>query len=67
MSTTFGVKIEGELIPIARRVGIGEGKVHVYSINPIAYFLDEDIEVIAMDNSQQGVHTIKDIKKLMIQ
>jgi len=65
MSTTFGVKIEGEVIAIARRRGIGKGKVHVYSVHPMVHILEDDMEVIPMDNSAQGVYTIGDIKKLM--
>ena len=44
MSTTFGVKIPstGETEPIARRVGIGNGKVSIWFINPIAELLPDD-------------------------
>ena len=65
MSTTFGVKIPstGEIEPIARRVGIGNGKVNVYFTNPLAELLPDDTEVEAIDNSQQGIFTIGDIKE----
>ena len=65
MSTTFGIKIPstGEIEPIARRVGIGNGKVWIYFTNPIAELLPDDIEVEAMDNGQQGIFTIGDIKE----
>ena len=65
MSTTFGVKIPstGEIEPIARRRGIGNGKVSVYFTNPLAELLPDDIEVEAMDNSPQGIFTIGDIKE----
>ena len=65
MSTTFGVKIPstGEIEPIARRVGIGNGKVSVYFTNEIAELLHDDTEVEAMDNSPQGIFTIGDIKE----
>ena len=66
MSTTFGVEIEGEVIPVARRKGIGQGKVHVYSVNPLIHILDDELEVVPMDNTAQGVLTVKDLKKLMI-
>jgi len=64
MSTTFGVKIPstGEIQPIARRRGIGDGKVIVYFTNEIAELLPDDMEVEAMDNSSQGILTIGDIK-----
>jgi hypothetical protein len=64
MSTTFGVKIPstGEIEPIARRVGIGNGKVEVWFTNPLAELLPDDTEVDAIDNSSQGIYTIGDIK-----
>jgi hypothetical protein len=67
MSTTFGVKIPstGEIEPIARRRGIGDGKVSIYFTNEIAELLPDDTEVEAMDNSPQGIFTIGDIKKAM--
>ena len=62
MSTTFGVKIPtGEIIPIARRIGIGNGKVRVWFTEPLAELLPLELEVIAMDNTAQGIHTIGDI------
>ena len=65
MSTTFGIKIPStdEVRPIARRVGVGEGKVEVWFTEPLAELLNDDVEVIAMDNSNQGINTIKDIKE----
>jgi hypothetical protein len=67
MSTTFGVRIPstGLTMKIARRVGIGNGKVEVWFTNNIAELLDDNQEVIAMDNSSQGIQTIKDIKKII--
>ena len=65
MSTTFGIKIPstGDIIPIARRVGIGNGEVSVYFINSLAELLNDDLEVVAIDNTPQGIFTIKDIKQ----
>ena len=65
MSTTFGIKIPstGETQPIARRRGIGNGKVSVYFIEPLAELLPDEMEVEAIDNSPQGIFTIGDIKK----
>ena len=59
MSTKFGVKIPstGEVIPIARRMN---GNINF--TNPIAELLADEIKVIAMNNSPQGVYTIKDLK-----
>ena len=64
MSTTFGVKIPStdEIIPIARRRGIGMGRVYVNFIEELAELLPDDLEIVAMDNSHQGIYTIKDIK-----
>jgi hypothetical protein len=65
MSTTFGVKIPstGEIEPIARRVGVGNGKVEMWFTNPLAELLPNDTEVEAIDNGQQGIFTIGDIKE----
>ena len=65
MSTTFGIRIPStnEIKPIARRVGRGQGKVEVWFTEPLAELLDDDLEVIAIDNSNQGINTIEDIKK----
>ena len=67
MSTTFGIKIPstGDIIPIARRVGIGNREVSVYFTDPIAELLADDLEVIAIDNTPQGILTIKDIKQMI--
>ena len=65
MSTTFGIKIPstGDIIPVARRGGIGNGEVSVYFINYLAELLNDDLEVVAIDNTPQGIFTIKDIKQ----
>ena len=67
MSTTFGIKIPstGEIEPMARRVGIGDGKVSMQFTNPLAELLPDDTEVEAIDNGQQGIFTIGDIKANM--
>jgi len=64
MSTTFGIKIPltGEIKPIARRVGIGNGEVDVYFTDDSAELLPNDLDIIAIDNSNQGIYTIGDIK-----
>ena len=66
MSTTFGVIDNykgGEIEPIARRIGIGGGKVRVWFTNTIAAMLPDDTDVIPMDNSAQGIFTIGDLKE----
>tara|TARA_R110000787_G_scaffold2384_3_gene9584 strand:+ start:334 stop:645 length:312 start_codon:yes stop_codon:yes gene_type:complete len=68
MSTTFGIEIPstGEILPIARRVGIGNGKVKIWFTEPLAELVDDDEVVIAMDNSPQGIFTIGCIKEHII-
>jgi hypothetical protein len=64
MSTTFGVKIPstGEIVPVARRVGIGNGKVRLSWLTDIAELLPSGLGVEAMNNSNQGIYCIGDIK-----
>ena len=60
MSTTFGVKIptvKGVVIVAYRGNGTG-----MFWKNPLAPYLPDDMEVIPLDNSAQGVSTIGDIK-----
>ena len=56
MSTTFGVDIFDEVIEVAFRSN------GMRFINKLAHLLPDDTPVIALDNSQQGVHTIGDVK-----
>lgn len=60
MSTTFGIKIpsSGEEVEIAFRSSGG-----IRFTNPLAELLPDDLPVIPLDNSAQGIHTIGDIKK----
>ena len=82
MSTTFGIKINKEVLrnpymknpedfsdsinedeiitPIAFRSG------GIRFTNPIAHLLPDELEVIPMDNSAQGIETIGDIKSKII-
>ena len=59
MSTTFGIKIpsSGEIVEIAFRNSWG-----IRFTNKLAPMLRDSIKVIPMDNTAQGIHTIKDIK-----
>jgi hypothetical protein len=64
MSTTFGVKVpslyadgEFEEIEVAFRSS------YVIWKNPLAQLLPDDLEVIPLDNSAQGIYTIGDIRK----
>jgi hypothetical protein len=65
MSTTFGVKIPstGKIIPIARRVGIGNNEVRLTWTEPLAELLKDKTKVKAIDNSSQGIFCIGDIKE----
>ena len=62
MSTTFGVEIKGDdglgdVVEVAFRSN------GMRFTNELAHLLPDDTPVIALDNSQQGVYTIGDIKK----
>lgn len=65
MSTTFGVKIPstGEVEPIAKRANSRENII--WFTNPLAELLPDDLKVISMDNTNQGINTVKDIKDLI--
>lgn len=68
MSTTFGIKIPstGEIKPIARSVKSFESKgINIWFTEPIAELLPDELEVIGIDNTSQGINTIKDIKDLI--
>jgi hypothetical protein len=59
MSTAFGVRIgnDEDFIEVAFRSN------GMRFTNALAHLLPDDTPVIALDNSQQGVHSIGDIKK----
>ena len=61
MSTTFGVQVGDELMPVARRNGIGEGRVGITFTNPLVRLLPSDTQVVPMDNTAQGVETVGDL------
>lgn len=67
MSTTFGVKIpsSGDTIAVARRVGKGNGEVMLFFTNQLAELLPDYIELVAMDDGNQGINTIGDFKRKM--
>lgn len=60
MSTTFGVRVNGEYIPIARRHGTGHGKVEFNIINPLVLLLPKGT-LLENDNSSQGIETVGDL------
>ena len=66
MSTTFGVKVPSiydedvtETIEVAFR---GNGG-YIRWKAPLAHLLPDDVEVIPLDNSVQGIYTIGDLRK----
>ena len=65
MSTTFGIRIkkEGETktIEVARRVSRSWGAEMTFT-NDLSDVLSDDLLVVAMDNSHQGINTIGDIR-----
>ena len=65
MSTTFGVRINRKIIPTMATDEIVEVAFRSNGMrftNELAHLLPDDTPVIALDNSQQGVYTIGDIK-----
>tara|TARA_Y100001938_G_C8098358_1_gene439713 strand:+ start:928 stop:1206 length:279 start_codon:yes stop_codon:yes gene_type:complete len=74
MSTTFKVvntNVEGyckhcdrgaESYEVAHRRGVGGGESEITWTNELAKALPNNTKVIAVDNSQQGIYTIGDIK-----
>jgi hypothetical protein len=66
MSTTFAVKVpsirtyeDGEEV----EVNVAFRSHGVRWLDPLAQLLPDDTEVIAVDNSPQGIYTIGDIRK----
>ena len=78
MNTTFGIRIANEVLdnPYMRNtreyreyeeensiiIPIAFRSKGIRFINPIAHLLPDTLEVIAIDNSHQGIQTIGDIK-----
>lgn len=66
MSTTFGVEVEGKLVKVAFRwYGGKDSGVCCKWVTPLAALLPDSMPVIALDNTPQGVYTIKDLKQLI--
>jgi hypothetical protein len=69
MSTTFAIidKVTFDTVEVARRVGrsTGESKVTITALGELSLFIlknmAQETEVIAIDNSSQGINTIGDI------
>jgi hypothetical protein len=66
MSTTFGVVVPSlydtgdEEVEVARR-----SSNYVRWVNTLAPLLADDIQVVALDNTAQGIYTIGDIRKVI--
>jgi len=60
-SGEYNHQLDGEIKEGIVKVAFRNQKIRF--INPIAHLLPEDTEVVAMDNSQQGINTIGDINK----
>ena len=66
MSTTFGVVVpslydtEYEEVEVARR-----SSNYVRWVNALAPLLADDVKVVALDNTAQGIYTIGDIRKVI--
>jgi len=56
MSTTFGIKKNNKIIEIAYRSN------GIRFISDLAEYLPDKTKVYALDNTAQGIYTIKDIK-----
>ena len=63
MSTTFGVAIKNSNNEIEDVVEVAFRSNGMRFTNALAQLLPDETPVIALDNSQQGVHTIGDIKE----
>ena len=64
MSTTFKIMVDDKSVEIARRNSIGNGKVKITWLNPLAKFLDNRVDVYPTDNTAQGVMYLEDLKVL---
>tara|TARA_R100000742_G_C4194336_1_gene25401 strand:+ start:63 stop:314 length:252 start_codon:yes stop_codon:yes gene_type:complete len=63
MSTTFGVAIKNDNNEIEDVVEVAFRSNGMRFTNKLAQMLPDETPVIALDNGQQGVHTIGDIKE----
>lgn len=60
MSTTFGITLNNEFVPVARRHNIGNGKVEITIINPLVLMIHKDTP-LDNDNSPQGISNVRDL------
>lgn len=64
MSTTFAIEVGEKQVEVARRRGIGNGEVIIIWLNELVELLPDEIPVIPMDNTSQGVETLGDLRYL---
>lgn len=64
MSTEFVVRMSNKDVPVARRIGVPGGGVRIEWLNDLVQFLDDEALVTPIDNSEQGVDTIRDLRVL---
>ena len=64
MSTYFGIKVPGyeKPVEVAFRYGKGKGKIGIDILNPLVLLLPDETPLIALDNTSQGIETVKDLK-----
>lgn len=69
MSTTFGIiriaeDNSEEIIEVAHRTSSSTSKtgVHITILNPLVLSLPDSTLLEPLDNSSQGIHTVKDLK-----
>ena len=66
MSTTFAIPVKDKMVEIARRRGIGAGEVTIIWLNDLVEVLPDETPVEPIDNTAQGVYTLKDLRYLHI-
>ena len=63
-SNEYNHQLDGEIEDGIVKVAFRSGEIRF--TNPLAHLLPNDIEVIPLDNSAQGIYTIGDIKNAII-
>ena len=64
MSTTFAIEVKDKQVEVARCRGIGNGEVIIIWLNELVEILPDSMPVIPIDNTAQGVETLKDLRYL---
>jgi hypothetical protein len=63
MSTRFGIYIPAinKTIEIAHRSNKGNNEINIEIKNPLVYLLPGKTKIESLDNTPQGIYTIKDL------